>query len=96
MIRLSVLYPAGDDVTFDVDYYKTSHRALCERILACDKMEVDTAITGPYVAVGHLYFPSMDALQAGMGHPDAAELQDDVKNYTNATPVMQISEVVAE
>jgi uncharacterized protein (TIGR02118 family) len=95
MIRLSVLYPAGDDVTFDVDYYKTSHRALCERILGCEKVEVDTAITGPYVAVGHFFFPSMDALQAGMAHPDAAELTEDVKNYTNATPVMQISEVVS-
>ena len=43
MIRISVLYPAGDDVTFDVDYYKTNHRDLCFKILGCEQMEVDTA-----------------------------------------------------
>src|SRR4051812_41323410 len=58
MIRMSVLYPAGDDVTFDVDYYKTNHRDLCFKILGCEKMEVDTAVVGPYVAAGHLYFES--------------------------------------
>ena len=93
MIRLSVLYPAGDDVTFDVDYYKTNHRDMCFKILGCERMEVDTPIAGPYVAAGHLYFPSMEAFQAGTAHPDAAVLQADVKNYTNATPIVQISEI---
>ncbi|MCU1389308.1 MAG: hypothetical protein JWL72_2646, partial [Ilumatobacteraceae bacterium] len=25
MIRMSVLYPSGDDSTFDHDYYKNNH-----------------------------------------------------------------------
>lgn len=94
MIRLSVLYPAGDDVTFDMDYYKNSHVPLCVKVLGCERMEVERAVAGPYVAVGHLYYPSMEAFQAGMGGPDAGQAADDVKNYTNATPVMQIGELV--
>jgi uncharacterized protein (TIGR02118 family) len=93
MVRVSVLYPAGDDVTFDMDYYKSTHYDLCMRVLGCEKFEIDTAISGPYVAVGHLYFPSMEAMAAGMGGPDAGQSADDVKNYTNATPVIQIGEV---
>ena len=94
MIRLSILYPAGDDITFDLDYYKNNHRDLCMRVLGCERMEVDTAIAGPYVAAGHLYYSSMEAFQAGTGGPDAGQAADDVKNYTNATPVMQIAEIV--
>jgi uncharacterized protein (TIGR02118 family) len=94
MVRVSVLYPAGDDVTFDMDYYKTTHRGLCIEHLGCERMEIDTAISGPYVAAGHLYFTSMDALQAGMGSPGAGLVMEDVKNYTNATPVMQVGEQI--
>jgi len=94
MIRMSVLYPSGDDITFDVDYYKTTHRDMCLKILGCERMEIDTTIAGPYVAAGHLYFPSMESFQAGSGNPDAAALQADMKNYTNATPIIQLSEIV--
>jgi uncharacterized protein (TIGR02118 family) len=93
MVRVSVLYPAGDDVTFDMDYYKSKHHELCMRVLGCEKFEIDTAISGPYAAVGHLYFPSMEAMAAGMGGADAGLAAEDVKNYTNATPVIQIGEV---
>jgi uncharacterized protein (TIGR02118 family) len=94
MVRVSVLYPAGDDVTFDMDYYKTKHRDLCMKVLGCERFEVDQAISGPYVAACHMYFPSMEALQAGMGGPDAGQATEDVKNYTNATPVIQIAEQI--
>jgi len=29
MIKLTVSYPKGDDVTFDHDYYKNSHVPMC-------------------------------------------------------------------
>lgn len=93
MIRVSVLYPAGDGNTFDMDYYKSTHRPLCLKVLGAERMEVDTAVAGPYLAAGHLYFSSMEAMQAGMGGADAGQAQDDVKNYTNTTPVIQIAEV---
>lgn len=92
MIRVSVLYPSGDDITFDHDYYRNSHVPLVNRVWSPAKCEIDKGVNGPYVAAVHLYFPSMDAFQAGLGAPETAEVMADVANYTNATPVMQISE----
>jgi uncharacterized protein (TIGR02118 family) len=43
----------------------------------------------------HLYFDSMEAMGAAMASPKTAEIMADVANYTNITPVMQISEVVS-
>jgi hypothetical protein len=36
----------------------------------------------------------MEALQAGMGNPDAGEAMADIPNFTNVQPQMQISEIV--
>jgi uncharacterized protein (TIGR02118 family) len=41
----------------------------------------------------HLYCPSVEAFQAGMG-PHAQEIMGDIPNYTDLAPVIQISEVV--
>ena len=93
MIRVSVLYPSGDDVTFDHDYYKNTHVPM-----ACAAWnvgaEIDKGISGPNLAAVHFFFESMEQFQGAMGAPGTAEVMADVANYTNATPVMQISEVV--
>ncbi|CAB4888563.1 unannotated protein [freshwater metagenome] len=93
MIRVSVLYPGGDDVTFDHDYYKNTHVPL-----ACAAWnvgsEIDKGVNGPYVAAVHFFFESMDQFQAAMGSPETGAVMADVANYTNAAPVMQISEIV--
>lgn len=47
---------------------------------------------GPYIAMGHLYFDSLEALQAAF-EQRAAEIMADIPNYTEIAPVMQISEV---
>ena len=46
------------------------------------------------MAVAHLTFDSVDAFNGSFG-PNAEEILGDIPNYTNATPVMQISEVRA-
>jgi uncharacterized protein (TIGR02118 family) len=93
MIRVSVLYPAGDGITFDHDYYRNTHVPMCTEAWNVGA-EIDKAVTGPYVAAVHLFFESMDAMQASMASPKTGEIMADVANYTNAQPVMQISEVV--
>jgi hypothetical protein len=47
-----------------------------------------------HMAIGHFYFSTQEALQAGMGSPDIGEAMADVPNYTNVQPQIQISEVV--
>jgi uncharacterized protein (TIGR02118 family) len=95
MIRVMVLYPVGDDTRFDGDYWVNIHLPLVEAAWPqLAKAEGDLGLEGqPYHAVAHLFFDSMDAMQAAMTEPRTGEVMGDLVNYTNSTPVMQISTV---
>ena len=56
------------------------------------RWDIESGINGPYIAVGNLYFESMEAMQAGMG--SAGEALADVPNFTNAESAVQVSEIV--
>jgi len=45
-----------------------------------------------YMAIARLTFDSVDAFNGSFG-PHADEILGDIPNYTNATPVIQVSEV---
>jgi uncharacterized protein (TIGR02118 family) len=101
MIKVTVLYPAGENTKFDMSYYCEKHMPTArERFgAACKGMSIEQGLAGgapgsppTYVAMGHFLFESTDAFQAAMA-PHAAELMDDVANYTNVQPLIQISEV---
>jgi uncharacterized protein (TIGR02118 family) len=94
MFKLTVLYPKGDGSTFDMEYYRAKHVPLVNRVLGSERAEIDQVVDGPYMAVGHFYYPSHEALQAGLAGPDAGEALADVPNYTNVQPQIQISEVL--
>jgi uncharacterized protein (TIGR02118 family) len=95
MHKLSVYYPTGEGKTFDMEYYRTKHRDLCfEKLTGLERLDIEKGLDGPYLAVGHLYFPSLEVLQAAVSDPKAGATAADVTNYTNTTPSMQISEVV--
>ena len=47
----------------------------------------------PYIAMCHIFCDSVEAFQSGFG-PHAQELMGDIPNYTDLSPVVQISEVV--
>jgi len=93
MIRVTVLYPSGDDTTFDHDYYRETHVPLCTSTWDVTA-EIDKGVNGPYAAGVHLFFETMDQFQAAMGSPGTAAIMADVANYTNITPIMQVSEIV--
>jgi uncharacterized protein (TIGR02118 family) len=68
--------------------------------LGLRRWEVDKGVAGgapgapaPFIAVGHLYFDSVDAFQAAM-KPHGKELFADVPNFTNITPQVQIAEII--
>ena len=101
MIKVSVLYPAGADTKFDMDYYCKSHMPMVGEKLgaACKKMAVEQGVAGgapgappTYAAMGHLYFNSVGDFQAAFA-PHASTIMADIPNYTNVQPVIQISEV---
>jgi uncharacterized protein (TIGR02118 family) len=92
MIKVSVMYPSGDDATFDMDYYKTKHMEIVDRTMKPARWEIDSGVDGPYIAIGNLYFDSMEAMQAGMG--GAGEALADIPNFTNTESAVQVSQIV--
>lgn len=101
MIKVSVLYPANASTKFDMDYYCKNHMPMVQRKLgpACKSIAVEQGIAGgapgappAYVAMGHLYFDSVEAFQAAFG-PHASEIMSDIPNYTDIQPIIQVSEV---
>jgi uncharacterized protein (TIGR02118 family) len=102
MIKISVMYPNGPDIHFDDAYYRDRHMPMVKSLMGdnCKHYTVDRAISSgmpgsdaPYIAMGHLFCESVDAFQAAFG-PHATEIMADIPNYTNQTPVIQISEVL--
>jgi uncharacterized protein (TIGR02118 family) len=101
MIRVSVMYPNTEGSTFDMAYYCETHMPLVRQKLgaALKGVVVEQGISGPepgssppYLALGHLLFESLEAFQTSFG-PHAQALMDDIPNYTNTQPTIQISEV---
>lgn len=101
MIKVSVLYPNGPGSHFDIGYYCEKHMPMVRRLVGpvLRGMAVEHGIAGgapgappTYLAMGHLLFETVEAFQSSFG-PHTPEIMADVPNYTNTTPVIQISEV---
>lgn len=93
MIRMTVLYPAADDASFDHDYYRNTHVPMCTDAWGCTA-QIDKGINGPYLAAVHLMFDSMEQYESAMSSDKTSAIMGDVPNYTNTTPILQVSEVV--
>lgn len=101
MIKVSILYPNQPGSRFNLDYYLNQHMPMTIAKLgeALRGVSVEHGLNGGlpeapplYVAMCHLLFDSVDAFQAAFA-PHAEALQGDIPNYTDADPVIQISEV---
>ncbi|WKB53091.1 EthD family reductase [Eleftheria terrae] len=104
MIKVSVMYPNTPGARFDHAYYRDQHMPMVQARLGehCRSYTVDKGLAGgapgsapPYVAMCHIFCDSLEAFQAGFG-PHAQEIMADVANYTDLTPLLQISEVVVD
>ncbi|MCW5911035.1 MAG: EthD family reductase [Cyclobacteriaceae bacterium] len=101
MIKMTILYPNGEDKTFDMDYYVNKHMTLAKTLLgdSVKIISIDKGLSGgrpdaplPFLAVGYFYFETISALQNSMG-PARDKLVADIPNFTNIQPIVQISEV---
>jgi uncharacterized protein (TIGR02118 family) len=102
MFKVSVMYPNQKGMRFDIDYYRTKHMDLARRFLkpfGLVRSEVLKGISGggdqpaPYICIGNLYFETVDGYEKGIAASGGA-LRADIPNFTDVTPVRQISEVV--
>ena len=100
MIVVTVMY--GSDARFDEAYYLQTHMPLVRSRWAGQLAEtrVLRGLPAPdgskpaYQLIAELSFASMSELQQAMGGPHAAEIMADVARFTDAQPVVQISETV--
>ncbi len=102
MVKVTILYPNGEDKTFDMDYYSTQHMPMAANLFgdAMKAMAIDKGIAGrtpdepiPYLAIGYFYFDTLEDYLSAFG-PNAEKIVGDIPNYTNIEPVVQISEVI--
>lgn len=104
MFKISVMYPNKGGAKFNVDYYNTTHFDLVKEKLGPLGLKgtgVEKGIAGgapgeeaPFLAVGYLLFETLEQFQQAMG-THGKELMADVPNFTDAQPIIQISEVVS-
>ncbi|WP_448189079.1 EthD family reductase [Azospirillum sp. sgz301742] len=101
MIKVSIHYPNTQGSRFDTDYYLNTHMPMAIAKLgpALKGVSVDIGVSGggpetppAYAAMCHLLFETVETFYgAFMPHADA--LQGDIPNYTDVTPIIQISDV---
>lgn len=101
MIRVSIMYPNGDDIQFNMDYYLDTHMPMVTGGSgdALKKYEITKPVAsgdqGPpaFVCMLQLYFESVEAFGATMKEHGGA-LMADIPNFTNTQPVVQVEELV--
>jgi uncharacterized protein (TIGR02118 family) len=101
MVKASVMYLYSPGARFDHEYYRDKHMPMVKARMgaACKSYTIEKGLAGEpgsppvYVAIGSLFSDSLETFQAGIG-PHLDEILADIPSYTNATWVMQISEVV--
>ena len=103
MIRVSIHYPSKPGAKFDVDYYAGKHMDLVTELLkpaGLVRWEVDKGLSGPapdspapFVAVGHLYFNTVDDFQKAFAAHGAA-VMGDLPNFTDIEGQIQINEII--
>jgi uncharacterized protein (TIGR02118 family) len=104
MIKVTVMYANTRGARFNHEYYRDKHMPLVKARMgeSCKKYTVDKGLVGgaqdapaPYIAMCHIFCDSIEAFQSGFG-PHAQEIMSDIPNYTDLSPVIQISEVVVD
>ena len=101
MFKVEILYPNGEDKTFDMDYYEKKHMPMVAGFLGNNLKfyEINKGIAGrtptdkvPFVAIGYFYIDDVAAYNKAIAQNRDAIISD-FKNYTNIQPVVQISEI---
>jgi len=101
MFKVAILYPNGEDKTFDMDYYEKKHMPMVAGFIGKNLKfyEIDKGIAGrtpndkvPFVAIGYFYINDIAEYNKSIAQNRDAVISD-FKNYTNIQPVVQISEI---
>ena len=101
MVKVAILYPNGDDKTFDMDYYEKKHMPMVAGFLGKNLKfyEIDKGIAGrtpndkvPFMVIGYFYISDVAEYNKAIAQNRDA-IVGDFKNYTNIQPIVHISEI---
>lgn len=102
LIKVSVMYPYAEGKTFNMEYYETKHMPMVAKFLGSNlvKYTIEKGVASgipnqplPYMAIGTFYVKSLEEYQAAIA-PNRDAIRADFVNYTNAAPIILVSEVV--
>ncbi|SRR5216684_648143 len=102
MILVTVMYPAGAESTFDVDYYLSKHIPLLKdrwTSLGLSNLQVVRGSGKPdgsapdYQMMALLTFASIENFKAA-GKAHGREIFADIPNFTNAQASVQINDIL--
>ena len=92
---MTILYPAGDGIHFDPDYYRDHHLKLIMRLYGSSikRFELRTApSSSKFSAAVNIWIADFDEFNANNA-AHGPELVADVHNFTNSQPTIQFDEV---
>jgi len=101
MASLSVVYPRTPGTSFDYDYYRDKHMPLVGQCWGDAGLTGGEALLGmntpdgseaPYFAIGVIHFDTAESLQAALTGEHASNVIADIRNFTDAQPVIQINQ----
>lgn len=101
MFKVAILYPNGEDKTFDINYYVKKHMPMVAALLGNNlkSYEIDKGVSGrmpgdkpPFIAIGYFYINDVAEYNKVIAQNRDAIVAD-FKNYTNIQPVIQVSEI---
>ncbi len=100
--KISILYANGEGKQFDMDYYSKKHMPMVAGLFG-DKLKdygIEKGLSGrtpddevTYLAIGYFYFERLSDYKEAFG-PNAEKIREDIPNYTNIQPIVQISQVI--
>lgn len=102
LIKISIMYPYAEGKTFGMEYYETKHMPMVAGFLGSNlvKYTIEKGLSSgvpnqpsPFMAIGAFYVKSLSEYQAAVA-PNIDAIRADFANYTNAIPVILVSEVV--
>jgi len=102
LVKVSIMYPFAEGKTFNMEYYETKHMPMVAAFLGSNlvKYTIEKGLASgipnqslPYMAIGTFYVKNLDDYQAAIA-PNREAIRADFANYTNAAPIILVSEVV--
>ena len=96
---LTIVYPAGEGITFNADYYRDHHLKTIMKLYGStiERFELRkvNAPQAKYAAAVNIWIADLDAFKAN-NDKHGKTLQDDVPNFTNGRPTIQFDKFHGE